>query len=117
MNEIRELHDEAMVLAGKASVAQMWGRLDQAGKFLRQAYEKESQAAWLVEGDLSLEPTRSVLFRSAASLAIDCNEFREAERLIAAALAGHPPTSIAVELGNLLERLGRKEGEIDRGSS
>lgn len=105
MSEVRKLHDEAMALAEMASVAKLRGDLEQAGKLLRQAYGKESKAAELITHELSLEPTRSILFRSAASLAIDCNELREAERLIATALSGNPPAPIAEELRDLLEQV------------
>lgn len=104
MNEVRKLHDQAMSLAEAASVAKVRGDLDKAGHLLRQAYEKEREAAQLLAGEPALEPTRSILFRSAASLAIDCNELREAERLIATALSGNPPANIAEELRDLFEQ-------------
>jgi hypothetical protein len=69
---------------------------------LRQALEHERQAAELAAPDLSLEPTRSVLHRRAATLAWQCGEFREAERLISTALSGTPPEMIAEELRDLL---------------
>ncbi|MEH2060510.1 MAG: hypothetical protein V7K97_31155 [Nostoc sp.] len=62
------------------------GDLKQASQVSRQAFEKESQAAALIANQLDAEPTRSVLHRSAATLAIDCGQFRAAERLIAIAL-------------------------------
>ena len=43
-------------------------------------------------------------YRSAASLALQCQQFREAERLIATALSGNPPVEIAEELRELLEK-------------
>jgi len=49
------------------------------------------------------EPTISVLFRSAASLAMCCNKNREAEKLINLALSGEPPFEIAEELRDLYE--------------
>ena len=52
---------------------------------------------------MEFEPTRSVLHRSAASLALECDETREAERLIGRALSGNPPDEIAEELRDLLE--------------
>lgn len=105
MNEINKLHDEAMNLAGLAAVAKVKGDLQQADKLLRRAYENEAKAAHLML-DVSLpEPTRSVLFRSAASLAIDCNELREAEKLISLGLAGNPPPDVTEELRDLFERV------------
>jgi hypothetical protein len=65
MSEVRKLHDDAMSLAEMASVAKLRGDLEQAGKLLRQAYDEESKAAKLIIQEVSLEPTRSILFRSA----------------------------------------------------
>jgi len=105
MNRIRELHEKAMDLAEEAFVAKLRGNLEQAKQLIRQAFEGEAQAARLVPNDPSSEPTRSILYRSAASLALDCNEFDEAERLIAAGLAGNPPKEIAEELKELSEKV------------
>jgi len=105
MNEINKLHDEAMNLAELAAVARVKGNLQQANELLRKAYQNEANAAHLMLDVSSPEPTRSVLFRSAASLAIDCNELREAEKLIAVGLAGSPPSDIAEELRDLFERV------------
>ena len=54
------------------------------------------------------EPSRSVLLRSAASLAFECHELREAERLASQALGGEPPSEIAQELRELLRRVYRE---------
>lgn len=105
MIEIRELHNQAMDLAERASVAKMNGNIEQTNKLLRKAYEKELEAADILRDISSPEPTRSILFRSAASLAIDCNELREAERLIAVGLSGNPPSDIAEELRDLFEKV------------
>jgi len=105
MNEINKFHDEAMNLAELAAVAKVRGDPEQANKLLRQAYENEVKAANLLTDMSSPEPTRSVLFRSAASLAIDCNEFREAEKLISLGLAGNPPPDVTEELRDLFERV------------
>ena len=98
MKSVRELHTKAMDLAELAFVVKLRGNLEKANQLSRQAFEYEAQAAKLVPDEPSSEPTRSVLYSSAASLALDCNEFREAERLIAAGLAGYPPEEIAEEL-------------------
>ncbi len=88
-----------------AFTAKLRGDLQRAGELFRQAFEYERKAAELAADDFAAEPTRSVLHRSAASLAIDCGEFREAERLIAVALSGNPPDEIADELRDLLEQV------------
>jgi hypothetical protein len=64
--------------------------------------EPSPTAANLVADQLDFEPTRSVLHRSAASLAVECFQLREAEQLIGRALAGNPPPDIVDELRDLL---------------
>ena len=98
MNQIQTLHQQAMDLAENAFTAKLRGDRTQADQLLRQAFAKEAEAAALVTNNLDAEPTRSVLHRSAASLAIECGEFQTAERLIATALTGNPPKEIAEEL-------------------
>jgi len=101
MSQIQSLHQQAMDLAEAAAVARLRGAIEQAAQITRQAFEQESQAATLVASDLNAEPTRSVLHRSTASLAIECGELRAAERLISTALSGNPPPEIAEELKDL----------------
>jgi hypothetical protein len=81
------------------------GEGDRARQLLRQAFESEREAASMIAGDLDVEPTRSVLHRSAAVFAMECAEYREAEKLICTALSGNPPEVIANELRNLLEQV------------
>jgi hypothetical protein len=101
MSQIQVLHQQAMDLAEAAAVARLRGAVEQAAQFTRQAFEQETQAAVLIASALDAEPTRSVLHRSAASLAIECGELQVAERLIATALSGNPPLEIAEELKDL----------------
>ena len=112
MTQVKDLHREAMRLADEADSARRDGNVPLARERLRQAFDQERRAADLVAGDLTQEPTRSVLHRSAASLALACGALREAERLIAAALSGDPPDEIAEELRDLLEQVyfGAKKG-------
>jgi hypothetical protein len=101
MTEVSDLHREAMAFAEEAAIQRLRGNTDRAMSLFRRALEKERAAAALVEADWSLEPTRSVLHRSAASLAFECGELHEATLLIAAALSGSPPEEIAQELYEL----------------
>jgi hypothetical protein len=105
MSQIQVLHQEAMDLAESALTAKLRGDLAQENQLLRQAFAKEAQAATLIAHDLSAEPTRSVLHRSAASLAIDCGEFQVAKRLIMTALIGNPPQEIVEELNDLFAQI------------
>lgn len=95
------LHREAMALADEADAAKRRHDVETAGRALMLALHKESEAASLVEE----EPSRSVLLRSAASLAYEIGRMRDAERLIARALVGEPSAEIAEELRDLLEQV------------
>jgi hypothetical protein len=109
-NNVGTFHYQAMELVDRSIFAKQQG--DDAGslELLRSplaqaklsAFEHERSAANLVADQLDFEPTRSVLHRSAASLAVECCQLREAERLIGRALAGNPPPDIADELRDLL---------------
>ncbi len=101
MSQIQAFHQKAMDLAEAAAVARLRGAIEQAVQLTRQAFEQEFQAAMLVASNLDAEPTRSVLHRSAASLAIECGDLQAADRLIATALSGNPPPEIAEELKDL----------------
>ena len=109
MSKVQELHQQAMDLAEQADLKKLKGDKTQAKEILRQALALEAEAAQLVAEDITAEPTRSVLHRSAATLAINCGELQMAEKLIAVAIApaltgqfaGTPPLDIAEELKDL----------------
>lgn len=113
MKKAIKLHLEAMDLADQAVAAQRRKARDEATRLFKQAFERERAAAVLFVNDFDAEPTRSVLLRSAASLALDCQEYREAERLIAAALWGNPPAELYDELRELLVELDSR-GTVSR---
>jgi len=102
MTEITKLHDEAMDLADRAFLAKRRGDGPQSRDLYAQALALEIKAADLLRDQPSAEPSRSILYRSAASLAIDVENFRLADRLIATALSGEPPPEIEAELHDLL---------------
>ena len=102
MPNVDMLHQEAMELVDQAVLARQRGDTEAAMRLSRAAFTNERAAADLVADQYDLEPTRSVLHRSAAVLAIECHELRDAERLIGRALAGTPPEAIANELRDLL---------------
>ena len=101
MSQIQEKHTIAMDLAEAAFSAKLRGNLKRASQLIREAFENEQAAAALIAHQLDAEPSRSILHRSAATLAVDCGELKAAERLIATALSGNPPEEIAEELKDL----------------
>ena len=56
------------------------------------------------------EPTYSVMHRSTATLALDCQRWALAERLAQQALGRTPPSEIAQELEEVLEKAQQKQG-------
>jgi hypothetical protein len=100
---VRDNHEHAMSLADEAFAAKRRGDTVTARNRFQEALQYERLAAQSVMNDA--EPTRSILYRSAASLALACSEYREAERLIATALCGSPPDEIASELRLWLRRV------------
>ena len=97
-------HDKAMNLSQDALVLHLKGQTGFLDLYA-QAFEYEQKAALLYVKLLDKEPMRSVLFRSAASLAVECHKFSDAERLIEIGLSGNPPEMIASELRTLQEQI------------
>lgn len=105
------LHETAMELLDKGLLERDSSR---ARDWFRSAFEKERAAASLLAEARDEEPTRSVLYRSAATLALDCREYDEAERLIAEGLSGTPPAEIACELKDLRQQVLAERGKVAR---
>lgn len=103
--ELRSLHSEAMDLAEKAMIARAHGKPKLAQFYLGKAFILEKEAALGAVKENAPEPTRSVLLKSAAHLAIDLGELRKAEKLIGIALYGEPPEELAQELRALFEEV------------
>lgn len=103
MSEVNELHNRAMDLVEHASVQRLRGNADGESNLLWNALELERSAIRALEDPL--EPTFSVLHRSAGTLALRCGDYRLAEQLAANALAQEPPHEIAEELRDLVEQV------------
>lgn len=94
-----------MELRDRADLAGLSGPPEAAEELLVQAFSKEREAARRLTNNLGSEPSRSVLFRSAAALAMKCGRLREAEQLVCEGLAGNPPDEIAEELRDLFDEI------------
>ena len=95
---VNQLNQKAMDLAHQAVTAEKQQLKTKAKANFKAAFEAEKQAALTLMFDFSKEPSRSILFRSAAFLAIKAELYREAERMAAFGLCGNPPDEIAHEL-------------------
>ena len=117
MSAVNDSHNKAMDLAERALLARMQGDNDGAATLFEQALELELAA--IEKLDEPVEPTYSVLHRSAGTMALHCNQTRLAEKLASRALAHDPPSQIAEELRDLIEqvnsqrRLASRESLLD----
>ncbi|MCF8124485.1 MAG: hypothetical protein K9K34_18945 [Desulfarculaceae bacterium] len=103
MQQIEKYHNQAMDLAEEAFLAQRRGEQKLSAKLFNEALVLEQKAAEHLKIDQNNEPSRSILYRSAASLAYNASSYDLAERLIAQGLSGFPPPEIKEELKNLYE--------------
>ena len=88
-----------------AMVAEFKGEIEESLRFFELAFEAEKQAALSLLANFDNEPTRSITFRSAAALAMDCKKYEEAKKMVHFGLAGNPPEDIAQELMDIYERV------------
>jgi hypothetical protein len=109
-NQIDALHSQAMEIADAAFIAKRKGNYEEAKQLAKESFEYERDAALLLLENIEIEPTRSILFRSAACLALDAEEYNQASIMIRHGLSGNPPDEIKQELDELLEEI--KELEI-----
>ena len=103
---VRDSHNKAMDSAEHAFVARIHGQREQAHHFFVQALKYELEAiAQLEELGERIEPTYSVLHRSAGTLALDCNQPEKADEIVKKALNQNPPQEIAEELHELQHQI------------
>lgn len=110
MNSLNETHNKAMDFAARALYEQMRENRESASSLFQQALDFELRALAQFEDmignvDEPIQPTHSVLHRSAATLALDCGNTTLAHQLATKALSQNPPTEIAQELQELLTQI------------
>jgi hypothetical protein len=105
MSTTKELHRRAMEVFESALLARRDDDETLLLKLLTEALKFESAAADSVAEDHSLEPTRSVLHRSAASIAFQLFDTNTAMRYVERGLDGEPPHEIRQELQTLSEQI------------
>jgi hypothetical protein len=101
MVDLRSLHREAMEIAERGFIARRSGEYAIAIQLFADAFDRELNVAQMA----SKEPSRSVFFRSAATLALHAQLYREAEKAVGLGLAGDTPPEIAEELREVYERV------------
>ncbi|WP_049756571.1 hypothetical protein [Chloroherpeton thalassium] len=88
------------------------GHQNEPINLFQQALALERRAAAHFPAEPSAEPTRSILYRSAASLAFHANDFRNAYLLAKQGLNGFPPPEIETELIELYEQVSSHLGKV-----
>lgn len=106
MKSPKILHREAMKYAQDAFIEEVNENDTKAFDLYEKAFELEREAA-LNYLNKDIEPTRSVLFRSAASLAKNIKKYFEAIDLIEKGLSGNPPIEIEKEFQLLYNQISR----------
>lgn len=103
MRTVDDLHNEAMDHAETAFFLRKQGTESESVEMFYRALDLEMEAASRLADDRESEPSRSILYHSAASLAYNSGEYETADWLIAKGLAGFPPTDVREDLKNLYE--------------
>jgi hypothetical protein len=99
MNHFNEARNAASLYIQEAIVAEhVQGDKQASLRFTELAFEAEKQAAFFLLSKFDNEPMRSLVFRSAASLALQCKRYLEAKKMVHQGLAGNPPDDIAAQL-------------------
>lgn len=101
MPTAEDSHRYAMDLAAQGFMAQMSATPNEAILLFEQALALELAA--IRQLPEPLEPTWSILHRSAGWMAYHCRRYDTAAELAGTALAGNPPADVAAELQHLLD--------------
>ena len=111
MSTFDAFHDQAMEKAFFADLERRKGNEGQVAEIFKKALDLELKAIKAMTNPV--EPTCSILHRSAGWLALDCNQPHLVEQLACIALAGSPPSGIAQEL-HYLQKQASSQRYLDR---
>lgn len=101
---VNDLHKEAMRFQELAIKARKNELQEESLRNFAKAFEFEKQAFILFNSQSQEEPTRSILLKSVATMALQANLYRDAEKYVCMGLAGDPTADIAEELRDLLQQ-------------
>ena len=99
----KESYIKASLLSQEAFMCIVHGKEAEAIPLYEQAFELEREAALSLLNREDVEPTRSILFRSAAALAKKCHRYRDSEKMIGHGLAGNPPDYVAEQMREIYD--------------
>ena len=101
MENINKLHKQAMEFADKAHIARRNNDNKKAIELSKKAFQLEKSSALLLYDKIEIEPTRSILFKSAAWLACNAEDYISAKKMLNFALDGNPSIEIKNEIDEI----------------
>jgi hypothetical protein len=111
--EATRLHKGAMNASDTALFLRNRGEENLAFRALQRAHRLEQMAAEVFAEGLNYQPTRAVLYRSAAALALQARAFSSAEALCIEGRRGAIPNEIAEEIEEIEKELAERRAEVD----
>lgn len=106
------LHIAAMNLIEEAILEKAKGNLHHAYELLLQALQLEKSAANLAKKELEETTVTSLLFKSAANVAFDVQNYEEANLLAVEGLHGNPISPVKEELLEIVEKSSSKKNHL-----
>lgn len=94
----QDYHTRAMAMCDDAIKFKREGHSEMAQKHFVLAFEYEQIAAGFLRDRKDFEPTRSILYRSAATIAHNAGMHKESMDMVLQGLLGNPPEDIKREL-------------------
>jgi hypothetical protein len=108
------IHEKAMALSQEADMAKIWNDEPKSQMLYRQSLDLEREAANIYLERFDKEPVRSILYRSAASLAMLCHLYEEADLLIQQGQSSSTPPDMARELKELKTQIKQHKIQYER---
>jgi hypothetical protein len=101
LEKAKIVHEKAMEIAHEADMAIIWNDESKAQRLYKESFELEREVAYIYAERFDKEPIRSVIYCSAASLAMLCHLYAEANLLILQGLSSSTPPKVERELHEL----------------
>ncbi len=117
MNELERakiIHDKAMLLSQEADMAKIWNDVAKAQTLYKQSFDMEREVAQIYSERFDKEPERSIIYISAASLAMLCHLYGEADLLIQQGQSSSTPSYLVDELRELKTQVQHHKMQYER---
>ena len=105
LEKAKIIHEKAMALSQEAIMARVWNDETKAQMLYKQSFDLEREAAYIYAERFDKEPIRSILYRSAASLAIECLLYQEADLLIQQGQSSQTPIDVMDDFQELKDKM------------